>query len=158
MYQTGEQRRDSAEWTRAKQRGDVGEKLTKKFLGMLGMTVKQAEGRQSGFDFLTLDKIEAKTDYIAQRTGRVAIECEYAGKPSGISVTTSFAWWIFVAGDDGFELLIIPVETLRALVKNRVAIPAGDGKRARVCLIKLEILREHSTGVFRFVGGRIQTI
>lgn len=38
-------------------------------------------------DILANKRIEAKSDYIAHRTGNIAIEYECRGKPSGIAVT-----------------------------------------------------------------------
>jgi len=83
-------------------RGEVGEDLTASILG-------------------SIDTVEVKTDYRANETGNVYIECySYRRgdrkdlKKSGIS-TTKANWWAF-ASPSGDGLVFISVEALKELV------------------------------------------
>lgn len=53
------------------------------------------EGEVMVHDMLQLSTIEVKTDFLADKTGNIAVEYESWGKPSGIA-TTSARHWAFV--------------------------------------------------------------
>ena len=59
-------------------------------------------------DMLQLSTIEVKTDFLADKTGNIAVEFESWGKPSGIA-TTSARHWVFVIPNK----IAIFVETTR---------------------------------------------
>ena len=71
-------------------------------------------------ELLSSDKIEVKTDRSWWRkTGKVAIEYEYRGKPSGIDKTDA-KWWFHILEQTNKEycMLVFRVSTLRKIVKK----------------------------------------
>lgn len=81
-----------------------------------------------------------------KKTGNIAIELECNKKPSGINVTEA-KYWVHAFQDEDklFSLVIIPVRTLKKIVKNLLKAGAptrmvGDGWRSKCLIIKKEIL------------------
>lgn len=78
------------------------------------------------------DRIETKRDLRAADTGRLYIEVECKGEPSGLAVTQALAW-AFVIGEEGSSAVIfLPTDTLLALARRawregyRVECPRGS--------------------------------
>ena len=89
-------------------------------------------------DMLQLATIEVKTDFIAEKTGNIAVEFESWGKPSGIA-TTSARHWVFVIPNK----IAIFVETnrLKELARHfyqegKVTI-GGDLNKSKMVLIPI---------------------
>ena len=75
-------------------------------------------------------KIEVKTERdIWKKTGNIAIEIRYKGKPSGLSVTES-DWWIhLLTYKDKVEIgFMFKVSRLKKMIKNKI-------KNDKVCIM-----------------------
>jgi len=90
--------------------------------------------------------IEVKTERdIWQKTGNIAIEIRYRGKPSGIS-STDAKWWIHVLTIHGdfHNAFIFKVENLRKLVTELVTtgkadiMKGGDGNQSELVRIPIK--------------------
>ena len=94
-----------------------------------------------------LKRIELKSEsYLWERTGNIAIEFRYDGKPSGLAVTEATAW-AHELKRDGKTLmyLIVPIERLLEICRARYRagyyrLRAGDNKRSSVVLLRLRDL------------------
>lgn len=108
-------RRDLKDWDLDFAHGTVGEQLVEAILSK-GATV------------------EVKRDRYSHRTGHVAVEFRWRGKPSGIAATKA-AWWAWVLdGADGRSRAVLFVQTdhLRAVArvfhrKGKVVAGGDDG-------------------------------
>lgn len=87
--------------------------------------------------------IEVKRDYMVSRTGNIAIEIEYKGHPSGLSITKA-EWWAFVldgAKYNGESIIFIKTERLKKIVKERKNIKGtmngGDNNNSVLVLVSL---------------------
>tara|TARA_R100000773_G_C4200767_1_gene103353 strand:+ start:250 stop:606 length:357 start_codon:yes stop_codon:yes gene_type:complete len=89
-------------------------------------------------ELLQNKKIEVKHDKIAHRSGRVFVEFECRGKPSGITTTQS-DFWAFILGNE--VVLIISKDRLTSLCneeyKNGNIIKGGDSNASKGFLINL---------------------
>lgn len=100
------------------------------------------EARESAFVEALQDcHVECKSDQKARVTGRVAIEYEQRGRPSGIS-TTSARFYAIEVEDD--QWIVIRTSLLKALTRaaiadNRSAL-VGDGSRYRCAFVMIEDL------------------
>jgi len=90
---------------------------------------------------LTDSTIEVKRDYMAGKTGRVFVEYQSRGKPSGIS-TSEAEYWAFVL--DGDRVYILPTERLRDICrsnwKTAKRVWGGDSNTSQGLLINLREL------------------
>jgi hypothetical protein len=92
------------------------------------------------------------------KTGNIAIELEYKGKPSGLNITEATYWAHVLQEPDGlFCFVIIPVKKLKILVNKLIKSGeeprmVGDGNNSKCLIVKKEILlnyelyREESNG------------
>lgn len=89
-------------------------------------------------DLLQNKKIEVKHDKIAHKSGRVFVEFECRGKPSGITTTQS-DFWAFVLETD--VVIIISKDSLMRLCndayENGNVIRGGDSNASKGFLINL---------------------
>jgi hypothetical protein len=70
-------------------------------------------------------KVEVKYDKICCRTGNIAVEMQFMGKPSGIATTTA-DYWAFVL--DKLDITVfIKTERLKKLVKKYSSTKITDG-------------------------------
>lgn len=96
-----------------------------------------------------LEKIELKTEnWQWEQTGKIAIEFEQGGRPSGIAVTEADIW-VHELKRDGETLvyLMFPIERLKKLCREAYRCGdyrtgVGDGGRFSIILLRLsEILQ-----------------
>ena len=92
-------------------------------------------------DIFENKKIEVKTERgIWTRSGNIAIEIEWNGKPSGI-MTTQADYWFHILEKDEQEICMIslPIEKLRQLVLSTQfrRVKGGDDMKAVLVLIPL---------------------
>ena len=77
-----------------------------------------------------------------KKTGNIAIEYEYRGKPSGIYATTSDYWFHRLEGDrDEFCTLVFKTSILKGIVdkyKDKLTINVGDNKASKCVLIPIK--------------------
>lgn len=90
-------------------------------------------------------KIEVKTDYLAHKTGNIAIEYESRGNPSGIA-TTEADYYIYIIPHAliADTMLILNVKELKKITRlyykiNRVC-PMGDDNTSMAVLIPIDRL------------------
>ena len=101
---------------------------------------QQAERWFAGL--LTGDTIECKRDFKAHKTGRVFVEFECRGKPSGIS-TSEAEYWVYIYGPDETDLRAILLSTfllrekVRSLIADKKVITGGDQNLSKGVLIAL---------------------
>jgi len=86
---------------------------------------------------------EVKADRLAHRTGNIAIEIECSGRPSGLTTTKADFYAIFVTNEKDDKLYVIHVETLKEKIKNCRLVYGGDGKRARMALLRVDDIKEY---------------
>ena len=96
-------------------------------------------------DILENKKIEIKTDYLAHKTGNIAIEYESRGKPSGIA-TTEADYYIYIIPHALIKdtMLILDVKELKKITRlyykiNRVCW-MGDENTSMAVLIPIDRL------------------
>ena len=93
------------------------------------------------------EKCEVKTERDWwYKTGNIAIELEYKGKPSGLNITEA-TYWIHVLQEENepFCFVIIPVKKLKIIVKKLIESGekprmVGDGNNSKCLIVKKEIL------------------
>ena len=77
-----------------------------------------------------------------KKTGNIAIEYEYRGKPSGIYATTSDYWFHRLEGDrDEFCTLVFNTSILKGIVdkyKDKLTKNVGDNKASKCVLIPIK--------------------
>ena len=77
-----------------------------------------------------------------KKTGNIAIEYEYRGKPSGIYATTSDYWFHRLEGDrDEFCTLAFKTSILKGIVdkyKDKLTKNVGDNKASKCVLIPIK--------------------
>ena len=90
--------------------------------------------------------IEVKTERdIWQKTGNIAIEILYRGKPSGIS-STDAKWWIHILSNDNDieTALMFKVEKLKKKIKQMVMLGmariviGGDNDNSEIVLLPID--------------------
>lgn len=98
-------------------------------------------------------KVEVKREsYHWQRTGNIAIEYEYRGKPSGI-LTTEAEWWahcLVNSSEEMVAVLLIPTKILRGIARDtleRGAVIGGDDNMSRMVLIDLNRVMDKLTQI-----------
>ena len=131
-------RPDSQSWTASKAHGDEAELAVAEWFKSQDFDVTKTLGFDR-YDLLVVMRLEVKNDLQAAKTGNIAIEVRYDGKPSGI-MTTGADRYAVVVGDTAYLMRTVQ---LRSLISsgNFPERPAGDGKRAQVRLVPLETLR-----------------
>jgi len=91
--------------------------------------------------------IEVKSETLAYKTGNICIEYFCRGKPSGISVTKSEYYYIYVVKDDKeYRLFKIPVEDIKTIIKNKLYIRecnGGDDMMSKMYLIKIDNIKNY---------------
>jgi hypothetical protein len=102
---------------------------------------KDREKRVASLLAKNKNKIEVKTErHWWHKTGNIAIEIEYRGKPSGLSVTEADYWvHILAKGKKDYCKLIFDVPTLKKIVnkwKSKVRM-VGDNNASKCVLIPL---------------------
>lgn len=137
-------RPDSQEWLAAKADGDRAEVAVATWFRGRGFEPYRTVG-EVAFDLLLQCRVEVKRDLLAPRTGNVAVETEYDGRPSGIMLTDA-TWWAVVVAND---VHIVRTADLRQLVfaPGRPTVPAGHEHKARVALVPLDEVRQHAKTV-----------
>jgi hypothetical protein len=104
---------------------------------------KDMEGRLA--EILGHKRIEVKTDFIAHRTGNLAIEYECRGKPSGISVTDAdyYAYCLPLAPLKNIILLmdVVSLKEISRLhyAQNKIKC-MGDSNLSKSVLIPIQNL------------------
>jgi len=93
-----------------------------------------------------LGPIEVKRDTKVSESGKIAVEFECRGWPSGIKTTTA-VWWVFeLAGGNYQDKILIWIETerLRTMCDWHIDkgdwVYGGDGKQAKMVLLRLSRL------------------
>lgn len=81
--------------------------------------------------------VEVKADKLARQTGRVYVEEEYRGQPSGIT-STEAEWWAIEVDDDVFVLM--RTERLRTIARKHRKMPGGDSDMSVGRLVPVEKL------------------
>ena len=96
------------------------------------------EGENSVKGLLLCEKVEVKTDFIAHETGRIAIEFESRGKPSGIAVTKADHWVLHIPNKC---TIIVETNRLKELAReyyrSRGFILGGDKMTSKLILIPI---------------------
>ena len=98
---------------------------------------------QNVADILLNKKIEVKTERGQwARTGNIAIEYEYKGKPSGIA-TTQATYWFQILEIDGKEFCTLMLKTdilkkLLKLTKNAKTVMGGDDRQSKLVLLPIK--------------------
>ena len=96
-------------------------------------------------DILANKRIEAKSDYIAHRTGNIAIEYECRGKPSGIAVTEAdYYAYIIPCAPLKNIILLMEVGNLKNIsrlhyAQNKIK-SMGDSNLSKAVLIPIQDL------------------
>jgi hypothetical protein len=108
-------------WFRDREAGDEAERRLARALSRRGWRALQTVGND-GFDLVLLTTVEVKHDRHAHRTGKLAVEVESRGRPSGI-LTSTADFWAFVSGD---MAVLVP----RAVLRRRTLLGAWQ---ERVC-------------------------
>ena len=96
-------------------------------------------------DMLQDKKIEVKSERdVWQKTGNIAIEYEYYGKPSGINATESDYWFHNLCiGDETFATLVFDTTALKRIIANldkKRSVTGGDNNASRMYLLNLQKL------------------
>lgn len=96
------------------------------------------EGEALVHDMLQLSTIEVKTDFLADKTGNIAVEYESWGKPSGIA-TTSARHWVFVI--PGKIALFVETTRLKEIARrfyqDGKVVKGGDLDKSKMVLIPI---------------------
>lgn len=97
---------------------------------------------------LSMGKVEVKTERDKwKETRNIAIELSCNGKKSGLVVTEA-EWWAHILSWKGdiVSVILLPVDTLKKIVKNSVKrrrgkiVMGGDNNASEIALIPLEDL------------------
>jgi hypothetical protein len=89
--------------------------------------------------------IEIKADFLASKTGNIAIEYEYNGTPSGINATNSTIWFLYVIKDDikkEYDLYKVPTDYIKQLIKDKkyfLSCRGGDFKMSKMFLFRKSV-------------------
>ena len=94
-------------------------------------------------DMFSKCQIEVKSERSWwKKTGNIAIEYEYRGKPSGIYATTSDYWFHRLEGDrEEFCTLVFKTSILKGIVdkyKDKLTKNVGDNKASKCVLIPIK--------------------
>jgi hypothetical protein len=90
--------------------------------------------------------VEVKTDRLTVKTGNLAVEFRYRGRPSGIQTTKADEYFFVVVGDDGLirYRFNIPTARLKKIAHRRYkdgfTIRGGQNNQSEMVLIPIESL------------------
>ena len=106
-------------------------------------------------DILLNQKIEVKTERGQWvKTGNIAIEYEYRGKPSGIA-TTQAPYWFQVLEVDGNEFctLLLKTDMLKKIIKTAKTktVMGGDNKQSKLVLLPIREIFNAAASLFEEV-------
>jgi hypothetical protein len=110
---------------------------------------KQSIGCFKDYDLLITQndnkklKVEVKADFMACKTGNLAVEWECSGKPSGISTSKADLWVFFTIDGIKEDCYIIPTNELSKLTRYCHSVSGGDGKRARMSLLPINLIIQY---------------
>lgn len=96
------------------------------------------DGEMLVHDMVQLSTLEVKTDFLAEKTGNIAVEYESWGKPSGIAVTKA-RHWVFVIPNK----IALFVETTRLkeiarrYYQDGKVVNGGDLDKSKMVLIPI---------------------
>lgn len=127
---------------------ELGKKYEKIALEYLDYdSIEYTVGKFSEYDFIVCKdniehKVEVKSDRLGFKTGNICIEYECRGKASGINKTTADYWLYFIISEKT-DCYKIPVVELKELVKNSRSVSGGDGKLAKMYLLKISSLDKY---------------
>jgi len=130
---------DRAEWIAAKAEGDIAEVAIALWFRRRGWEPYRTVG-ETEFDLLLQTSVEVKNDRKAGRTGNVAIETHYHGRPSGL-LTSRAGYWAIVVDETAF---VVKTEALLRFVQAN-DFPekmGGDNQASTLRLVPVERLRE----------------
>lgn len=129
---------------------EVAELLVTKMDAWKNHRVVLSEGKNSAYDFSLIPQpihFEVKEDFYAKKSGRVAVEVECRGKPSGLAVTKA-NWWVYrIHTEDGIinvmvdpELLCheIAHDSMSSVPKLKEVIGGDAGSRTKMYLFPLD--------------------
>lgn len=89
-------------------------------------------------------KLEIKMDEVSLRTGRVVIELEMFGKPSGLLSTKADDWVIYTGKQ---YLWIKPLKIIECILLNNLntstIVGNGDSKPKTVCFIQNDLFKKY---------------
>jgi hypothetical protein len=130
---------DRAEWIAAKAEGDIAEVAIALWFRGRGWEPYRTVG-ETAFDLLLQTSVEVKHDRKAGRSGRVAIETHYHGRPSGL-LTSTAGYWAIVVDETAF---IVKTDALLRFVQSNefTELRGGDNQASTLRLIPVERLRE----------------
>lgn len=98
------------------------------------------EQQQLVMDIFEGDSFEIKSDFMAHRTGNIAIEFQCRGKDSGIRTTESDHWVYKIIKPD--IIIILNTEKLRKFVEDNMSnykvIMGGDDRSSKMMLIPIK--------------------
>ena len=108
---------------------------------------KKVGGKIKAYDLIDEDgdTYEVKADRLATKTGNICIEFSCSNKPSGISSTTSKAYFYFVVGSPT-RLYKIPTDDIRSMIADGLfhkAMNGGDGWRSRFYLFRESLFEKY---------------
>jgi len=90
--------------------------------------------------------VEVKADFMAYKTGNLAIEWECNNKPSGISSTTADIWIYFVIDKEGYhDCYKIPTNELQEISRKCRSVHGGDGGRSRLLLVPIRQVSKYKS-------------
>ena len=100
------------------------------------------EQEQAVADVFNGNKFEVKSDYMAHRTGNIAIELMSRGKDSGIRTTEACHWVYKIVSAD--LILVITTEKLKRFVEENMdkykIVMGGDNYTSQMILIPIKDL------------------
>jgi len=128
---------------------EVADLLVAKVAAWQDFRIVMSEGKNAAYDFSLIPPpvhVEVKSDYMAQKTGNVAVEVECRGKPSGLNVTEA-NWWVYRihTEEDVINVLIDPSQLLMAIdlddtnpcPKLRMVEGGDNGSRTKMWLFPM---------------------
>lgn len=100
------------------------------------------EQEQMVADVFNGSKFEVKSDYMAHRTGNIAIELMSRGKDSGINTTEACHWVYKIVSAD--LILVITTEKLKSFISDNMdkykVVMGGDNNTSKMILIPIKDL------------------
>jgi len=135
------------------------EKIAEVLARVTGSTIKRLNNNRD-YDILIERKgrdfyIELKEDFMAAKTGNIAVEYECRGKPSGISTSKSdvYAYLVHESATKQ-SLFLTDVKKLKDAINKRMffrEVSGGDaGSNTRMYLFKKHVFTEMSTKICDF--------
>lgn len=138
------------------------EKIADVIARVTGSTIKRLNNNRD-YDILIERKgrdfyIEVKEDFMAAKTGNIAVEYECRGKPSGISVSKSDIYaYLIHESEKKQSLVLTDVKKLKEAINKRMfyrEVTGGDaGSNTRMYLFKKQVFEQMSTKICEFKLG-----